>query len=172
MHYSEPIWSPTEDLNRGLWYNPMVAILIINDTTWVIHSKFCFILSHLGFQGKNAGVLGSMNKFHQPSLLGFLGDTSGKEPTCQWRRHKSFGFDPWVRKISWRRVWQPTPVFLPGELPWTEEPDGLQFIGSQNWTWLKWLSTHPPTLSGTFLKLFLGGQTVNRGGGGKETVLL
>ena len=25
------------------------------------------------------------------------------------------GFDPWVRKIPWRRVWQPTPVFLPGE---------------------------------------------------------
>ena len=23
-------------------------------------------------------------------------------------------FDPWVRKIPWRRKWQPTPVFLPG----------------------------------------------------------
>ena len=22
------------------------------------------------------------------------------------------GFDPWVRKISWRKAWQPTPVFL------------------------------------------------------------
>ena len=27
------------------------------------------------------------------------------------------GFDPWVRKIPWRRKWQPTPVFLPGEYP-------------------------------------------------------
>ena len=25
------------------------------------------------------------------------------------------GFDPWVREIPWRRAWQPTPVFLPGE---------------------------------------------------------
>jgi len=25
------------------------------------------------------------------------------------------GFDHWVRKIPWRRAWQPTPVFLPGE---------------------------------------------------------
>ena len=25
------------------------------------------------------------------------------------------GFDPWVRKIPWRRKWQPIPVFLPGE---------------------------------------------------------
>ena len=24
-------------------------------------------------------------------------------------------FDPWVRKIPWRRKWQPVPVFLPGE---------------------------------------------------------
>ena len=24
-------------------------------------------------------------------------------------------FDPWVRKIPWRRAWQPTPVFTPGE---------------------------------------------------------
>ena len=25
------------------------------------------------------------------------------------------GLDPWVRKIPWKRKWQPTPVFLPGE---------------------------------------------------------
>ena len=25
------------------------------------------------------------------------------------------GFDPWVGKIPWRRAWQRTPVFLPGE---------------------------------------------------------
>ena len=26
-------------------------------------------------------------------------------------------FDPWVGKISWRRKWQPTLVFLPGKSP-------------------------------------------------------
>jgi len=25
------------------------------------------------------------------------------------------GFDPWVRKIHWRRKWQPTPAFFPGK---------------------------------------------------------
>ena len=30
-------------------------------------------------------------------------------------RHKRHGFDPWVRKIPWRRTWQPTPAFLPGK---------------------------------------------------------
>ena len=24
-------------------------------------------------------------------------------------------FNPWVRKIPWRRAWQPTAVFLPGK---------------------------------------------------------
>ena len=33
--------------------------------------------------------------------------------------------------MSWRREGQPTPVFLPGEPPWTEEPGGLQSMGSQ-----------------------------------------
>ena len=46
----------------------------------------------------------------------------------QFRRAR---FDPWVGKIPWRREWQPTPVFLPGESPWTEEPGGLQSVGLQ-----------------------------------------
>ena len=41
------------------------------------------------------------------------GGASGKELTCQYRRHKRCRFDPWVRKIHWSRKWQPTPVFLP-----------------------------------------------------------
>ena len=45
----------------------------------------------------------------------FPGGASGKEPTCQCRRQKRHGFDPWVGKIPWRRAWQPSPVFLPGE---------------------------------------------------------
>jgi len=36
-----------------------------------------------------------------------------------------------VGNIPWRRAWQPTPVFLPGESPWTEEPGGLQSMESQ-----------------------------------------
>ena len=45
----------------------------------------------------------------------FPGGASVKEPACQCRRHKRCGFDPWVWKISWRRAWQPTPVFLSGK---------------------------------------------------------
>ena len=55
------------------------------------------------------------NKKGYKRKWGFLGGASGKEPTCKCRRHKRHGFDPWIRKIPWRRAWQPTPVLLPGE---------------------------------------------------------
>ena len=32
------------------------------------------------------------------------------ESACQCRRHTRYWFDPWVRKIPWRRKWQPTRV--------------------------------------------------------------
>ena len=48
-------------------------------------------------------------------VLGFPGGTSGKEASCQCSRHWRRMFTPWVGKIPWRRAWQPTPVFLPGE---------------------------------------------------------
>ena len=47
--------------------------------------------------------------------MGFPSGASGKEASCQSRRHKRCGFNPWVRKIPWRRKWQPTPVPMPGK---------------------------------------------------------
>ena len=71
----------------------------------------------------------------------FPGGTSGekkkKKTACHRRGYKRHGFDPWVGKISWRRKWQPTPVFLLGESLWTEEPGELQSIASQSRTQLK-----------------------------------
>ena len=43
---------------------------------------------------------------------GFRGGASDKESTCQCRRLKRHGFDPWVGKIPCSKKWQPTPVFL------------------------------------------------------------
>ena len=39
----------------------------------------------------------------------------GKESAYQCRKRKRCEFDPCIRKIPWRRDWQPTPEFLPGE---------------------------------------------------------
>ena len=62
-------------------------------------------------------------------LPGFWGGISGKEPTCQCRRPKRCRFGPWVRTVPWRRAWQPTSIFLPGQSSWTEEPGRLQSTG-------------------------------------------
>ena len=59
--------------------------------------------------------------------MGFSGDSNGKDSTC----NAGDGFHPWVGKMPWRRAWQPTPVFLPRESLSTEEPGGLQSMGSQ-----------------------------------------
>ena len=47
-------------------------------------------------------------------------------------------------KCSWRRARQPTPVFLPGEFPWTEEPGRLPSIESQRvrHDWNAWAHMH------------------------------
>ena len=67
---------------------------------------------------------------HNTHILGFPGGTSGKEPACQWRRHRDVdsipgsgrslrgGHDNPLQYSSWR-------------IPWTEEPGGLQSTGLQ-----------------------------------------
>ena len=39
--------------------------------------------------------------------MGFPVGTRGKEPACQYKKHKRLGFNPCVRKIPWRRAWHP-----------------------------------------------------------------
>ena len=60
---------------------------------------------------------------------------SGKESACQCKRCR---FDPWVRKIPWRRKWQPIPVFLPGKSmdkgAWWTTVHGAE----KNQTWLRY----------------------------------
>ena len=72
------------------------------------------ICSALLFPGPRDPTLSPLRNF--PGVAStWRGSTSGKELACQCRRHKTHGFHPWVGKIPWRRAWQPTPVFLPGE---------------------------------------------------------
>ena len=52
---------------------------------------------------------------HTISVSGLPRWHSSKESTCQYKRSKRHRFDPWVRKIPWRRKWQLVTVFLPGK---------------------------------------------------------
>ena len=80
---------------------------------------------------------------------GFPGGPRGKEPTCQCRRHKRLGFKLCAVKVKSLSTMQETQVrslgqedplekemathsrILAEEIPWTEEPGGLQSMGSQ-----------------------------------------
>ena len=84
----------------------------------------------------NSNLSSTIFYFRSPKWL------SGKEYTCQCRRHGGCGFNPWVRKIPWRRAWPLTPAFLPGG---SHRQRGLAVYslwGPKSQTQLKWLSTH------------------------------
>ena len=53
-----------------------------------------------------------------------------------------FGFNPWVRKIPWRRKWQPHTVFVPGKSHGQRSMVGSMSPWSlkKSWMWLKWLN--------------------------------
>ena len=61
--------------------------------------------------------------------------------TTTWK-HQFFGAQPSLCVClllliyncgrKWRRIWQPTSVFLPGKIPWIEVPGGV----AKSWTWL------------------------------------
>ena len=57
-----------------------------------------------------------------------LGGSDGKESACNMGDLSSI---PGLGRFPWRRAWKPTPVSLPGDSLWTEEPGRLQTIGSQ-----------------------------------------
>ena len=63
-------------------------------------------------------------------ILGFSGGSAVKTPPTS-AEARGGGFDPWFEKIPWRRKWQPVPGILARIIPGTEEPGGLQSVGSQ-----------------------------------------
>ena len=85
-------------------YYLLLYLNVVKCTFSVALSLF-FWLIHVCINNRKHGLLNRS----------FPGGISGKEPTCQCRRHKRHRFNPWVGKVPWRRKWQPTPVFLPGE---------------------------------------------------------
>ena len=57
-------------------------------------------------------------------IQGFPGRTSAKEPACQCRRCKRHWFDPWVRKIPWRKAWQ-------------KSQTQLRWLSMHAWNWIQ-----------------------------------
>ena len=93
-----------------------ILILVISVFLWLSWLKtyqFYWSLQRTNsfFHWLSLSFLGVFNFI----ALGFTGSPSGKEPTFQCRRLKRQRFNAWVRKTPWRRAWQSTLIFLPGE---------------------------------------------------------
>ena len=73
--------------------------------------------------------------------MGLPGGASGKDLPANAGDVRT-QFDSWVGKIPWRRAWQPTPVFLPGESHGQRSLQATVHRTAKSWTWLKWLSMH------------------------------
>ena len=75
-----------------------------------------------------------------PAFICLMGDF--------WYKGLSAMQETWVWSLGWedprRREWQPTPVFLAWKIPWTEEPGGLQSMGSQRvgHDWMTYIFIH------------------------------
>ena len=74
------------------------------------------------------GVPLEKDRLPTPVFLGFPDGSDGKESPAMWKT--------WFQSLGWEdslegQAWQHTPIFLPRETPWTEEPGGLQSMGSQ-----------------------------------------
>ena len=91
-------------------------------------------------------------------MLGFPGGTSGKEPACQCRRCKNCRFNPWVGQIPWRRAWQPTPIFLPGESHGQRSLEGYSPWGHRESDMTE-ATQHAPTVYVTVWMLYLNKNT-------------
>ena len=87
---------------------------------------------------------------------------SGKEHTDQCRRRKRHRFNPWVRKIPWRRVMATYSSILAWRIPRTEEPGGLQSMVSQSQTRLTM-----PTYTQAYPDRYIGSVLVSLGGHNK-----
>ena len=76
-----------------------------------VHVKELYVYIYVYIHTHIAGPLWFREVIHYSSQLSSVTELPmwlSKESTCQYRRCR---FDPWVRKISWRKKWQPTLSF-------------------------------------------------------------
>ena len=69
-------------------------------------------------------------------------------------------WETWDRKTPWRRAWQPTPVFLPGESQWTEEPGMLHKESDTTEQLSTHTYIHTHSLTGLVERIYWNGERV------------
>ena len=98
-----------------------------------IHPKCLYHLTFFTYGRVTCGLwelsLGSDDQVNPQSKCGVPGRGKKKKTLLSWHGGK---IPSWVGKIPWRRAWQPTPVFLPGESQGQRSLAGYSSWGHNN----------------------------------------
>ena len=125
------------------------------------------ISEDLSFSGSSAGKESSWNS-GDPSSIPWSGRSLGErigyplQHSCaslvsQMVKNPSAMRETWVRSLGWEDPLEEvmaTPVFLPGESPWTKEPGGLQSVGLQRVRY-DWACMHTHTHTHTHTRIYI-----------------
>ena len=99
------------------YFKPRKIVIIVEPLTfrqkckefqWA--SQFLFVFEGEEFNSNR--LLLSLKRYQIAKNVYIFFNAQSECISLQWARPR---FDPWVGKIPWRRAWQPTPAFLPGE---------------------------------------------------------
>ena len=80
-----------------------------------------------------------------PAVPQMTGGASGKGHSCQCRRDERSWFDPWFRKIPWRRACNPLQYSCLQNSMDRGPRKAIVHSVTESWTWLKWLNAHEHT---------------------------
>ena len=114
--------SPVSSSGKLFTTEPLGKPKSVNWTLTLNEGRTMYLSKGLGNKSaKFSIVIEKLSKWNINQLWGiqgFPGSSDGKVSPCNAGDLGSTPDSyPWVRKIPWRRKWQPTPVFLPGEFP-------------------------------------------------------
>ena len=130
-------WSP----GRHLWAATLATSFPLTRCVWSIHQwNFSFLWWE--FSPFQFSIPQSANTLFDLASLIAWASLRAQRICLQCRRPR---FNSWVGKIPWRREWQPTPVFLPGESHGQRSLAGYSPQGrkeSDTTEWLHFTSLH------------------------------
>ena len=114
---------------QGKWLNKKTRQFLSRSGQW---RKWNWVLKwHTGSEGKSVQIGQSGKEERETQIMKrqtfVTWKVVGRESACNARDYlhcRRCGFNPWVGKISQRRKWQPTRVFLPGKLHGQRSPAG------------------------------------------------
>ena len=123
---SDPVWWPVHSSSNSIVLSTVSSTVSSQGQSVLLTGSLLLLTEILGFAATQSRArLKQCSSSKDMWLPWWL---SGKESACQCRR---CGFHLWVRKIPWRRNWQPMPVLLPrkshrqrslvGYSPWDRE---------------------------------------------------